>query len=88
MPGRDKTGPRGDGPFGRGMGGCFSTDNPNSAAGFGQGRRNGRGRGGWFRFGGTSDLQTRKSFLERELNQLNKILDASADHPVNDTKAE
>ena len=88
MPGRDKTGPWGNGSFGRGMGGCIREHSTPVSMGYGFGRRGGRGRGGWFRFGASADLQSRKSFLERELDQINNILDGSAENHGEDTKAE
>ena len=80
MPGRDATGPWGEGPTGRQMGGCVSGQ-PGAGAPFGFGRRLGRrGRGmrgfGLFRGGaGGYDLSTHKAALENELDRINSILD-------------
>ncbi|MBI9049552.1 MAG: DUF5320 domain-containing protein [Anaerolineaceae bacterium] len=82
MPGRDQSGPQGIGPTGRQMGGCAGE--PGTAMPFGFGRRIGRrgnrmGRGfdnaGWgFGAAPAPDLQSQKSFLERQLDQINRLL--------------
>ena len=81
MPGRDNTGPCGEGPTGRQMGGCKSGQ-PGSGVPFGFGRRmGGRGRGhgmrgfGFSRGAGTYDISAHKAELENELERINKILD-------------
>jgi hypothetical protein len=84
MPGRDATGPRGEGPTGRQMGDCGSGQ-PGADAPFGFGRRMGRrGRGmrgfGFSRGGaGAYDLTAHKTALENELERINNIL--SKDKP-------
>ena len=79
MPGRDNSGPWGEGPTGRQMGGC-TTGQTGAVAPFGFGRRMGRrGRGmrgfGFSRGGGAYDLTAHKAALENELEQINKILE-------------
>ena len=75
MPGRDNTGPWGEGPTGRQMGGCISAQRGTAPCGFGR-RMGGRGRGmGFSRGAGAYDLQAQKAALENELNRINQILD-------------
>ena len=83
MPRYDGSGPYGDGPRGRGLGPCGGNQ-PDTRYGFGVRRRGWFGRRGFFGGGRFSrsyttqdeiaDLEEEKSFLEKRLNDLKKIL--------------
>ena len=85
MPGFDGSGPRGDGPMGRGFGPCRG-NRADYRAGGGFGRRGWFGRSwfgrGWFgggRFSSYSpqdeiaDLEQERSFLEKRLEELKRL---------------
>ena len=69
---KDKTGPEGKGPTGRGLGSCQNKSKNNTFAGrqcSGQGRGCSRGQGKGRGFGGQFNLSQKdeKSFLEKEI---------------------
>jgi len=79
MPGFDRTGPQGTGPFGRGLGPCNEDGRPyrRSFFGFGRGWRDrGRGFARWnMPFGDEkSALDSEKNWLMQQLETINKRL--------------
>lgn len=73
MPGKDKTGPQGIGPTGRGMGGCVNASQTQFGKGFKRGCCN-KGFGGGCRQSMTE--QEEKSFLQSEITAMEKRLEA------------